>query len=157
MTLLPQVRVNVGPSEFIRIRLNQGRGNWPARKSFSQKLQVSAFLIISKYTIANGRYIDIPTWHEAFRTNFCVLLPLYLSLFWILRDKRNFKNFDPKASEPCWNVDRSSMTCSCCWATVDSTRISSVLVFHAKGQTKIVEYPFIFGSLFCLFLKFPEK
>ena len=44
-----------------------------------------------------------------------MLFSLYLSLFWKLRDKRNFKkncNFDPKASVPCLNIDISSMTYS---------------------------------------------
>ena len=51
---------------------------------------------------------------EAFRTKllYLVLLSLYRSLFWELKDKINkIKNlqFYPKASEPCLNFDISSV------------------------------------------------
>ena len=39
-----------------------------------------------------------------------MVFSLYSNLFWELRDKRNFKKFifDPKASEPCQNIDISN-------------------------------------------------
>ena len=42
---------------------------------------------------------------------YLVVFSLYSSLFWELRDKRNFKKiiFDPKASEPCQNIDISNV------------------------------------------------
>ena len=40
-----------------------------------------------------------------------MLFSLYLSVFWELRDKETWKiyNFDPKASEPCLNIDTTNV------------------------------------------------
>ena len=58
--------------------------------------------------IGHFRYINILTWLRGFQVKllYLVLFSLCLSLFWELRDKRNFKNlqFYPKASEPCLNI-----------------------------------------------------
>ena len=65
--------------------------------------------------IGHVRYINILTWLRGFqvKTLYLVVFSLYLSLFWELRDKGNLKicNFDPKASEPCSNMDISNVAC----------------------------------------------
>ena len=45
-------------------------------------------------TIVHFRYINITTWLQGFQNKlpYLVLNSLYPSLFWELRDKRNFKN-----------------------------------------------------------------
>ena len=68
---------------------------------------------LCKGSIGHIRYINILTWLRGFQVKllYLVLFSLYPSLFWELRDKRNLKNlqFDPKASEPCLNIDISNV------------------------------------------------
>ena len=69
--------------------------------------------------IGHVRYINILTWLWGFQVKllYLVLFSLYLSLFWELRDKRNLTkicNFDPKASEPCLNINISNVAYSSC-------------------------------------------
>ena len=56
--------------------------------------------------IGHVRYINILTWLRGFLVKllYLVLFSLYLSLFWELEDKR-----DPKALEPCFNIDISNV------------------------------------------------
>ena len=69
------------------------------------------------FTFVDGiglvRYINIPTWLRGFRDKllYLVLFSLYPSLFWELRDKRTLKkySFDPKVSEPCYNIEISNV------------------------------------------------
>ena len=76
-------------------------------------------LLEAAYSIGHVRYINILTWLRGFQVKllYLVLFSLYLSLFWELRDKRNLKNlkFDPKASEPCLNIDISNVAYSTHW------------------------------------------
>ena len=59
--------------------------------------------------IGHVQYINILTWFRGFQVKllYLVLFSLYLSIFWELRDKGNLK--DPKASEPCKNIDISNV------------------------------------------------
>ena len=60
------------------------------------------------------RYMNILTRLRGFQDKLLnlALFSLYPSLFWELKDKRNFCNFDPKTSEPCYNIDISNVAYS---------------------------------------------
>ena len=56
--------------------------------------KVQTFSRLRHALIGHVRYINIPTWLRGFQVKslYLVLIPLYLSLFWKLRDKGNLKN-----------------------------------------------------------------
>ena len=64
------------------------------------------------FLIDHVRYINILTWLRGFQVKllYSMLFLLYPTLLWELKDKRDLKNFDPKASEPCLNIDISNVT-----------------------------------------------
>lgn len=105
----------MGPSKLFRIRLNQWRGNL---RGFRDKLL------------------------------YLVLFSSYSSLFLILektkkKRRKNLKNFDPKSSEPFWNIagliDRGIFLLL---GHIVNTTISIIFVFHAKRTNKNSRIPF---------------